>query len=216
MITIRWWRFRHRSYPVAIHASCQCVCTPFSFDTTVGPQPHVAHIFGYIWDSFAPKQTSPTYGPEGWAHWEQFPKLDFGGVRQRRPIGPTAWNCHLHPSLRFSGSSNHLIHAFLAVASLGNFCPPKLLHLVTQQSVPRLFLLRLSMPPTATHQQYNSYGCSAIWRVSTFVIPLIVLRTLSFNSTGVFQSHITSDTSFHFIHPIFILSLTSACEPPQS
>ena len=46
-------------------------------------------------------------------------------------IGPTAWNCHLHPSLRFSGSSNHLIHAFLAVASLGNLCPPKLLHLGT-------------------------------------------------------------------------------------
>ena len=22
---------------------------------------------------------------------------------------PTAWNCHLHPSFRFSGSSNHLI-----------------------------------------------------------------------------------------------------------
>ena len=86
---------------------------------------------------------------------------------------PTAWNCHLHPSLRFSGSSNHLIHAFLAVASLGNLCPPKLLHLDTQHSVPRLFLLRLSMPPTATHQQDNSYGRSAIWRVSKFVTPLI-------------------------------------------
>ena len=73
----------------------------------------------------------------------------------------------------FSGSSNHLIHAFLAVASLGNLCPPKLLHLGTQHSVPRLFLLRLSMPPTATHQQDNSYGRSAIWRVSKFVIPLI-------------------------------------------
>ena len=80
---------------------------------------------------------------------------------------------HLHPSLRFSGSSNHLIHAFLAVASLGNLCPPKVLHLGTQQSVPRLFLLRLSMPPTATHQQDNSYGRSAIWRVSKFLIPLI-------------------------------------------
>ena len=40
-----------------------------------------------------------------------------GGVRQRDDLGPTAWNCHLHPSLRFSGSSNHLIH----VSSL---CPP--------------------------------------------------------------------------------------------
>ena len=68
----------------------------------------------------------------------------------RDDLGPTAWNCYLHPSLRFSGSSNHLIHVFLAVASLGNWCPPKLLHLGTQHSVPRLFLLRLSMPPTAS------------------------------------------------------------------
>ena len=86
---------------------------------------------------------------------------------------PTAWNCHLHQSLRFSGSSNHLIHTFLAVASLGNLCPAKLLHLGMQHSVPHLSLLRLSMPPTATHQQDNSYGGSAIWRVSKFAIPLI-------------------------------------------
>ena len=94
-------------------------------------------------------------------------------ARGRDDLGHRAWNCHLHLSLRFSGSSNHLIHAFLAVASLGNLCPPKLLHLGTQHSVPRLFLLRLSMPPTATHQQDNSHGGSAIWRVSKFVIPLI-------------------------------------------
>ena len=93
-------------------------------------------------------------------------------MRQIDDLGPTAWNCHLHPSLRVSGSANHLIHTFLAVASLGNLCPPKLLHLGTQHGVPRLFLLRLSMPPTATHQQDNSYGGSAIWRVSKFVIPL--------------------------------------------
>ena len=89
-------------------------------------------------------------------------------MRQRDDLGGQALQ---HPSLRFSGSSNHLIHAFLAVASLGNLCPPKLLHLGTQHSVPRLFLVRLSMPPTATHQQDNSYGRSAIWRVSKFVIP---------------------------------------------
>ena len=91
----------------------------------------------------------------------------------RDDMGPTSWNCHLHPSLRFSSSSNHLIHVFLAVASLGNVCLPKLLHFGTQHNVPRLFLLRLSMPPTATHQQDNSYGRSAIWRVSKFVIHLI-------------------------------------------
>ena len=44
---------------------------------------------------------------------------------------------------------------------------------------------------------------------------MIVLKTLSFNSTGIFLSHITPDTSFHFIHPIRILLLTSACEPPS-
>ena len=44
---------------------------------------------------------------------------------------------------------------------------------------------------------------------------MIVLKTLSFNSTGIFLSHITPDTSFHFIHPMRILLLTSACEPPS-
>ena len=44
---------------------------------------------------------------------------------------------------------------------------------------------------------------------------MIVLKSLSFNSPGIFLSHITPDTSFHFIHPIRILWLTSACEPPS-
>ena len=34
---------------------------------------------------------------------------------------------------------------------------------------------------------------------------MIVLKTLSFNSTGIVLSRITPDTSFHFIHPILIL-----------
>ena len=42
---------------------------------------------------------------------------------------------------------------------------------------------------------------------------MIVLKTVSFNSTGIFLSHITPDTSFHFIRPISIILLTSACEP---
>ena len=116
-------------------------------------------------------------------------------MRQRDDLGPTAWNCHLHPSLRFSGSSNHLIHALLAVA-LGNVCPQKLLQLGTLHSVPRLFLLRLSMPPTATHQQDNSYGRSAIWRVSKFVIPLIVRR----NGTGDLRfPHLTFSVIVSFV-----------------
>ena len=44
---------------------------------------------------------------------------------------------------------------------------------------------------------------------------IIVLKNLSFNSTCIFLSHITPDTSFHFIHPIRIILLTSACEPPS-
>ena len=36
-----------------------------------------------------------------------------------------------------------------------------------------------------------------------------------FEDSGIFLSHITPDTSFHFIHPICILLLTSACEPPS-
>ena len=103
-------------------------------------------------------------------------------MRQRRP---RPYSMELPPAsefVRFSGSSNHLIHAFLAVASLGNLCPPKLLNLGTQHSVPRLFLLRLSMPPTATHQQDNFYGGSAIWRVSKAVstpVP-VANRTLAY------------------------------------
>ena len=40
-----------------------------------------------------------------WKHGTEMQTLAKGDwLRQRRP---TAWNCHLHPSLRFSGSSNH-------------------------------------------------------------------------------------------------------------
>ena len=49
------------------------------------------------------------------------------GLRRRmRQKRPRHYSMELPPpSFRFSGSSNHLIHAFLAVASLGNLCPPK-------------------------------------------------------------------------------------------
>ena len=57
-----------------------------------------------------------------------------------------------------------------------------------------------------TAQHYEPYVIAGL---------MIVLKTLSFNSTGIFLSPITPDTSFHFIHPILILLLTSACEPPS-
>ena len=44
---------------------------------------------------------------------------------------------------------------------------------------------------------------------------MIVLKTLSFNSTGIFLSHITPDTSFHIIHQILIILFASACETPS-
>ena len=124
----------------------------------------------------------------------------------RDDLGPTAWNCHLHPSLRFSGSSNNFIHAFLAVTSLGNLCPPKLLHLSTQHSVPRLFLLRLSMPPTATHQQDNSYGGSAIWRVSEFVIPLIASGVWMHSGSAVELECRTLDQENPVTNPLRIMA----------
>ena len=35
---------------------CLSVPPSFFFDTTVGPQPNLAHIFGLIWDSFSAKK----------------------------------------------------------------------------------------------------------------------------------------------------------------
>ena len=42
---------------------------------------------------------------------------------------------------------------------------------------------------------------------------MIVLKTWSFNSTGILLSHITPDTSSHFNQRIRIILLTLACEP---
>ena len=60
-------------------------------------------------------------------------------------------------------------------------------------------------------QHWELYGIAGL---------MIVLKTLSFNSTGIFLSHITPDTSripFLPLHPpdLRILLLTSACEPPS-
>ena len=44
---------------------------------------------------------------------------------------------------------------------------------------------------------------------------MIVLKTLSFNATGIFLSHIIPDTSLHFIHPTLILLFTLARDPPS-
>ena len=97
-------------------------------------------------------------------------------MRQRPPIGPTAWNCHLHPSLRFSCSSNHLIHAFLAVASLWGICVLKNYCIWVRNTASHVCVcFGCQCRPLQTHQQDNSYGGSAIWRVSKFVIPLIVI-----------------------------------------
>ena len=54
-------------YKAAVFFVCLSVCLypPFFFDTTVVPQPNLAHIFGYRWDSFSAKNinlTQPTPG----------------------------------------------------------------------------------------------------------------------------------------------------------
>ena len=66
-----------------------------------------------------------------------------------------AWNCHLHPSLRFSGSSNHLIHAFLAVASLGNLCQIIAFGYVRNTASHVCFCFGCQCRPLQTHQYFR-------------------------------------------------------------
>ena len=66
--------------------------------------------------------------------------------------------------------------------------------------------LSLFSPFFFTAQHYVPYVIAGL---------MTVLKTLSFNSTGIFLSHTTPYTSFHFNHPIRIILLTSACEPPS-
>ena len=91
------WRYGHRSYPVPIHVSCQCVCTPFfsRHDRRTAPK-----YCTQIWDSFAPKQIGPTYGPEDWAHWEQISEIGlWRRMRQRRP---RSYSMELPPASEFA------------------------------------------------------------------------------------------------------------------
>ena len=79
-----------------------------------------------------------------------------------------------------------------------------------------LALAHLNILISAEFSLFSSFFFTA-QRSGLYVIAglMIVLKTLSFNYTGIFLSHITPDTSFNFIDPILILLLTSACEPPS-
>ena len=74
-----------------------------------------------------------------------------------------------------------------------------------------VFPLHLNILISAEFSLFSSFFFTA-QHSELYVIAglMIVLKTLSFNSTGIFLSHITPDTSFHFIHPILIPLLTSA------
>ena len=79
-----------------------------------------------------------------------------------------------------------------------------------------LALAHLNILISAEFSLFSSFFFTA-QRSGLYVIAglMIVLKTFSFNYTGIFLSHITPDTSFNFIDPILILLLTSACEPPS-
>ena len=66
----------------------------------------------------------------------------------------TTYTMELPPASEFAFFPARLltkIHAFLALASLGNLCPQKLLHWGTQHSVPSLFLQAPALVVNAAH-----------------------------------------------------------------
>ena len=66
-------------YPVAIHASYQCVSTLSPFlSTRPSDRNQILHTYSDRYGTHSHlNKLAPRIGPEGWAHWEQSPKLDF-------------------------------------------------------------------------------------------------------------------------------------------
>ena len=116
-------------------------------------------------------------------------------MRQRQP---TSWSATCIRVCVFPARLIIMIHALLALASLGNVCPSTLLHWGYATQRPTFVFckcrLRLSMPPTANHQPDNSYGGCAIWRVSKFAIPLVVCdkrMPITHKSSSMYDRHQT-------------------------
>ena len=78
-------------------------------------------------------------------------------ARGRDDLGPTAWNCHLHPSLRFSGSCNHLIHAFWQSPHWGIWVLQNDCICVRNTASHVCFCFGCQCRPLQTHQQDNSF-----------------------------------------------------------
>ena len=117
---------------------------------------------------------------------------------------------------RLKQSPHHFSLLFSRNVSTGFTCASFLLSSFLMWSNLVFPLAHLNILISAELSLFSSVFCTA-QHSEPYVIAslIIVLKTLSFTSTGIFISHITPDTSFHFIHPIRIQLMTSACEPPS-
>ena len=88
-------------------------CRPNCSDSTCDNDIHKTKFFLFIAD---------------WRHGTEMQTLVKGDwwMRQRQR---TAWNCHLHPSLRFSGSSNHYDPSIFGTHLTGEFVSFKIIAL---------------------------------------------------------------------------------------
>ena len=111
---------------------------------------------------------------------------------------------------------NHLSILFSRNVTTCFTCASFLMSLFLMWSNPVFPLAHIIILISAVFSLFSSF-LYTVQHSEPYVIAglMIVLKTLSFNSTGIFLSHTTPDTSFHFIHPILILLLTPACEPPS-
>ena len=114
-----------------------------------------------------------------------------------------------------SSSGQTTLESFLMKVSTNE--PPSILLVsdVVQRGLP-------SCPSQHSHFAWIEFALIILFSFygEVYVIAdmMIILKTLSVNSTGTYQSHIrpTPDISFHFIHRIHIILLTwSFCEPPS-
>ena len=64
----------------AVVSLCVSVCTP-CFPTRPSDRNKIWHTYSDRYGTGSNlTKIGPTYGPEGWAHWDQSPKWDLGGV----------------------------------------------------------------------------------------------------------------------------------------
>ena len=114
---------------------------------------------------------------------------------------------------------NHFSHLFSRKVSTAFTCASFLMSSFLMWSNLVFPLAHLNILISVKFSLFSSFFFTAKhsepYVIAGLMIVLNFLKTLPFNSTCIFLSHITPDrpTSFHFIHPIIIILLTSACEP---